>query len=291
MHGLAAQPRDQLRLLARRHRAVERVVHLQQRDDAFAPAGAHPQLGVPRRRALNQGVQRRVRLGAPQPTADTTDARDLDPALGFLARARAGALGPSDRRCFPAIPMPARAVIELDVAEPFGLGVWQSAESCDTNGSSRSYLVVDRARFGYRLADHLGELAHAGAEYLGEVDVLGRLALEPGHVGDQLRGSRRRDRCDSDRPPPSRCGRLCCDRVVHDESEFLLRDVGLGPDLALFRQEHAADQRRQLLVARRHLLQRRIGIGKAQRRVPLPSRERCGWISAWMRPLTTWSRM
>ena len=52
---------------------------------------------------------------------------------------------------------------------------------------------------------------------------------------------------------------------MHDEAELLLRDVGLGPDLAFLRQEHAADQRRQLLVARRHLLQRRIGIGEAQR--------------------------
>ena len=55
------------------------------------------------------------------------------------------------------------------------------------------------------------------------------------------------------------------DRVVDDEPKFLLRDVRLGPHLAFLRQEHAADQRRQLLVVRGHLLQRRIGIVKAQR--------------------------
>src|SRR6516164_10330282 len=40
---LATQLRDPLRQLRRRHRAVQRVVHLQQRDDALAPAGPHPQ--------------------------------------------------------------------------------------------------------------------------------------------------------------------------------------------------------------------------------------------------------
>ena len=52
---------------------------------------------------------------------------------------------------------------------------------------------------------------------------------------------------------------------MHDEAEFLLRAIGRAPQLALFRQEHAADQRPQLLVARRHLLQRRIGIREPER--------------------------
>ena len=52
LHRFAAESRDQLALLARRHRAFERVVHLQQRHDAFAPAGAHPQFGVTRGRRL-----------------------------------------------------------------------------------------------------------------------------------------------------------------------------------------------------------------------------------------------
>ena len=57
LHRFAAEPRDQLALLARRHRAFERVMHLQQRHDAFAPAGAHPQFGVARGVALNLRVE------------------------------------------------------------------------------------------------------------------------------------------------------------------------------------------------------------------------------------------
>ena len=52
LHRFAAEPRHQLALLARRDRAFETVVHLQQRHDAFAPAGAHPQLRVPRGASL-----------------------------------------------------------------------------------------------------------------------------------------------------------------------------------------------------------------------------------------------
>ena len=62
--GVAAEPRDQLGLLARAHRAVQAIMHLQQRHDAFTPAGAHPKFGVPRRRALNQRIERRVDVGA-----------------------------------------------------------------------------------------------------------------------------------------------------------------------------------------------------------------------------------
>ena len=52
---------------------------------------------------------------------------------------------------------------------------------------------------------------------------------------------------------------------MHDEAKFLLRDIWLAPDLALLRQEYAADQRTQFLVARWHLLQWRIGVGEPQR--------------------------
>ena len=71
----------------------ERVVHLQQRDDAFAPAGAHPQFGVTRRRALDQRVHGGVDVGAPQPRAKPRMRAIGDSALGFLARAGAGAFG------------------------------------------------------------------------------------------------------------------------------------------------------------------------------------------------------
>ena len=52
---------------------------------------------------------------------------------------------------------------------------------------------------------------------------------------------------------------------MHDEAKFLLRAIDRTPHLALFRQEHAPDQRPQLLVARRHLLQRWIGIREPER--------------------------
>jgi hypothetical protein len=39
-------------------------------------------------------------------------------------------------------------------------------------------------RFAQRLADHLRELLHTGAEYLGEVHSLRRIALEARHFRD-----------------------------------------------------------------------------------------------------------
>ena len=62
-----------------------------------------------------------------------------------------------------------------------------------------------------------------------------------------------------------RFGQIALRGVMDDESKFLLRTVGRTPDLALFRQEHTANERPQLGVARRHLLQRRIGIREPER--------------------------
>ena len=53
------------------------------------------------------------------------------------------------------------------------------------NGSFAIVLCVDRLRFRQRLADHLGELLHAGAVDLGEVDVLGVLRGQPGDLADE----------------------------------------------------------------------------------------------------------
>ena len=55
---------------------LETVVHLQQRDDAFAPAGAHPQLGVTRGRSLDQRVQGGVDIRRGRASRRTRDARD-----------------------------------------------------------------------------------------------------------------------------------------------------------------------------------------------------------------------
>src|SRR6186997_1892185 len=108
------------------------------------------------RGTLNKSIQCRVRLHAAQPTAKPRVLGVLGTALRFLARAWASALG-VDSRCFPAIPMSARAVIELGVADPFGFLLADVGEA----GYERQLsiiLVVDRARFAQRPADHFREL-------------------------------------------------------------------------------------------------------------------------------------
>src|SRR6516165_1408544 len=52
---------------------------------------------------------------------------------------------------------------------------------------------------------------------------------------------------------------------MHDEPIFLLRTIGLGPELVLLGQERTADEGCQLLVARRHQLQGWRRIRKSQR--------------------------
>ena len=138
LHGFAAEPRHQLGLLARRHRARQLVVHLDQRDDALAPDGAQPQLGVTRRRALDQRIQRGVDVGAAQPRAVPRMRAVLPAAHGLVVPARAGALGEDPGRLVPA-PVPARAVIQLGVAEALGhvLERWWMRRR--TNGNRRSY--------------------------------------------------------------------------------------------------------------------------------------------------------
>ena len=108
-HGLAAQAGNQFALFARRHRAIERIVHLQERDNAFAPHGAHPELGVTRRRALDQCIQGGVNIGAPQPRAEPGMRAIGDSPLGLLERTGAGAFDVDTGRLV-IIPMPAGAV-------------------------------------------------------------------------------------------------------------------------------------------------------------------------------------
>ena len=57
-----------------------------------------------------------------------------------------------------------------------------------------------------------------------------------------------------------RLAQTVLDRVVDNEPKLLLRDIRLGPHFSFLRQEDAADQRRQLLIVRGHLLQRWMGI-------------------------------
>jgi hypothetical protein len=56
--GAGAELRHEVGLFGITYRQFERVVHLQQWDDAFTPARAHPQFCVCRRRTLDERVHR-----------------------------------------------------------------------------------------------------------------------------------------------------------------------------------------------------------------------------------------
>ena len=170
----------------------------------------------------------------------------------------------ANRRCFPVIPVPARTVVELEIAL-LGRGV---LAQCGELRHERQLSVV----LGCRSRALRLPACRSSPRTCARRHRTPWRNWRPWPTGDRSRSSRRpaggsrcRDRRGSDRRPPSPCGRSVLDRVVDDEPELLLADVGLRPDLALFRQEHAADERRQLLVVRGHLLQRRVGIAKAQR--------------------------
>ena len=178
-----------------------------------------------------------------------------DAALRFLDAARAGALG-VDPDHLVLIPVPPRAVIQLGIADAHRRLLGDHREFRD----ERQLAIIlsdDRPRFRDRLADHLGQLLDAGTVDLGEIDALGGIAIEPGHLGHH--GVEVGIRIVAvGRDGLSRTAQAELGRATRQPAEFLLRLVGLAPDLTLFRQEHAADQRPQFLVANRHLLQRRI---------------------------------
>ena len=239
-------------------------MHLQQRNDACAPTCAHPELGVPRRRALDQCVHCFVRFGAPQRGPAIPRMRWIfDPALGLLTRAWTRALGPGHAEHFPMVKMPARAVVKFEISLPLrnSLAVFGKLMN---KGQPAVVSIVDCARVGFSPIDHAGELANAGAERLGKVGVLCRFPLQAGELGDErVKVGGGIVLVARDGLPRSR--QLVARRVVHNKTEFLLRDVWLGPDFTLFRQKDAANESGQLFVVGRHQLQWRIGIGKAQR--------------------------
>src|SRR6516162_7044377 len=156
---LASQLRYQLRQLRRCHRAVQRVMHLQQRDDALAPAGPHPQFRVARRRALDQSVHCLVGLGASDPATVPGMIGIGDAALRFFARARPHALGPSDLGYFPSVPMPTRPIVELEVAL-LGRGVLAPRGKLPDERKLAVVAVIDRLRLAFRLGDHRRKLSH-----------------------------------------------------------------------------------------------------------------------------------
>src|SRR5262245_20664872 len=111
--------------------------------------------------------------------------RVTNAALRLFVRARPCALGPSNLRCFPGIPMPARAVVELEVAL-LRSGVLAARRKLQDERKLAVVLGVDRARLAFRLADHRRELLHTSTERLGEVGVLRRRPLESGPIGNEL---------------------------------------------------------------------------------------------------------
>jgi len=61
-------------------------MHLQQRHDAFTPAGPHPQLGMSRGAALYQCIHGLVRVDAMRRAFAIPGVLGIvDPALGFFA--------------------------------------------------------------------------------------------------------------------------------------------------------------------------------------------------------------
>ena len=110
-HRLTAELRHPLRRLRRAHRAFQSIVHLQQRDDALAPAGPHPEFRVTRGRALDEGVHRLARIGALQLLAVPRMLGVVDAPDGLFTQTRSKAFLPAPARC-PGVEMPPRAIVE-----------------------------------------------------------------------------------------------------------------------------------------------------------------------------------
>ena len=210
LHGLAAEPRHHLALLARRHRAfrARRASAAAARCPRASRRSIHS-LVWHRGRALDQRIQRRVGVGATQLLA-VPGMLGIGDAAAAPLRASTGRHPWPSTRHLVLIPVPARAVVQLGVAVALGHRSGRCAESFDTNGSLRVVLRHDRLRLRQRLADHLGELAHAGAVDLGEVDGLRRVCARARSCRRPLRESRRRDRCDRRSAASRAPGRSCC---------------------------------------------------------------------------------
>jgi len=106
LHSLDTELRHHFRLLARRDRTVEAVVHLQERNDAFAPYRTHPQRGVSCGGALDQCIQGIVRIGSIELSlAEPFMIRIIKSTLGFFTLAWPSTFFPFAARC-PQIEMP-----------------------------------------------------------------------------------------------------------------------------------------------------------------------------------------
>src|SRR4051794_9897170 len=130
LHGFFAKSCHQFGLLARRHRAIEAIMHLEPRYDAFAPDGTHPQFSMSRRRSLNLCVERGVDVGAAQPPPVPWMFGVLPAAFGFFDSARTCAFGEYTGR-LPQIPVTAGTIVEHGVADARGLFLDDGGEARD----------------------------------------------------------------------------------------------------------------------------------------------------------------
>ena len=128
-------------------------------------------------------------------------------------------------------------------------------------------LRVDGLRFGQWPADHLGKLLHPGAVDFGEIDCLRVLARQASDFrGEQVKVRIRIVAVAFGRLAGA--GQVADTGVMRDQPEFLLAAIDGAPRLPRLRQKGAANERPQFLVAGRHLLQRRVGIGESERLGP-----------------------
>src|SRR5262249_16547783 len=131
------------------------------------PNFAHPEFDVSRAAALNQCVQRLARVGAEKLASVPGMAGVVGAPVGFCACAWSGAFSPAPARR-PLVEMPARAIEQREKT----VSCRRLLASVGQLGDERQLLVIKRVdllRLGRGLADHLGELAHAGAVDLAEV--------------------------------------------------------------------------------------------------------------------------
>src|SRR5262249_22183744 len=145
----------------------------------LAPDGAHPQLGVSCRRALNQRIEGGVSVCAIERTASVPRVvRVAQPRACFFERTGPGTLLPlvSGREL---VEVATRAVIKHDVAWIAGLPFTDIAQ-LPQEWELALVLIENVFGFGYRDSNHLGQFFDAGAVDVGEVDALGGRTLEAG---------------------------------------------------------------------------------------------------------------
>src|SRR5262249_31818699 len=128
--------------------------------------------------ALDQRVQGFARVGAPEPLPVPGMPGVAGAAQRFVALARSGTFLPAATGR-PQVEVPARAVVEREVAGALRRVLAQFRQPRHERKLPFVFFP-NLARFRLGLADHLGELAQAGAVDAREVAVLGALPVDAG---------------------------------------------------------------------------------------------------------------